>query len=62
MLDSRCPICSKPLTGKQSSACSNVCRAALSRRRRAEGQLEKNRRVRELLKAAARVLSGTEDD
>jgi predicted nucleic acid-binding Zn ribbon protein len=54
-----CPICNRPLTGRQTSACSDKCRAALSRRRRAEGQLEKNRRVRELLQAAVRVLSET---
>ncbi len=64
MLDStgpRCPICAKPLVGEQRSACSNVCRAALSRRRRAEGQSEKDRRVRELLEAALRVVGGTGD-
>ncbi len=54
-----CPICGKPLTGRQTSACSDKCRAALSRRKRADEQSEKDRRVRELLEAAVRVLSGT---
>jgi hypothetical protein len=34
------------------------CRAALSRRRRADEQSEKDRRVRELLEAAVRILAG----
>ncbi len=53
-----CPICGRPLTGRQTSACSNVCRAALSRRKRADAQSEKDRRVRELLEAALRVVGG----
>ena len=54
-----CPICGTPLKGRQTSACSDRCRAALSRRRRTEGQAEKERRVRELLEAAVRVLGGS---
>ncbi len=57
----RCPVCGKPLRPRQTSACSGPCRAALSRRRRAEGQSEKDRRVRELLEAALRVVCGTGD-
>ncbi len=56
-----CPICNRLLTGRQTSACSDKCRAALSRRRRAEGLCERDRRVCELLEAAVWVLSGTED-
>lgn len=52
-----CPICGVPLTGRQTSACSDRCRAAKSRRQRAEGQAERNRRVRELLEAAVRLVS-----
>jgi len=46
-----CPICGTPLTGRQ-KACSGKCRAALSRRRKAEGQAHRDRRVRELLERA----------
>ncbi len=53
-----CPVCGRPLTGRQTSACSDRCRAALSRRTRAEGQAERDRRVRELLEAAMRVVGG----
>lgn len=35
------------------------CRAALSRRRRAEDQVERDRRVLELIETALRVVSGT---
>ncbi len=32
--DRPCPVCKEPMTGRQSSACSGPCRAALSRRKR----------------------------
>ena len=51
-----CPVCGAPLQGRQTSACSDRCRAALSRRKRARAQSEKERRVRELLGEAMRVL------
>ncbi len=51
-----CPICSKPLTGKRVSACSDRCRAALSRVRRAQTQTEKERELRELAEAMLRRL------
>ncbi len=53
MLDSpgaQCPICGKPLTGNQTSACSNVCRAALSRRKHGD----RDTRLRELVKVLAK--------
>ncbi len=53
-----CSICGAALTGRQRSACSAKCRAALSRRTRAEGQAERDRRMRELLEAALRVVGG----
>ncbi len=52
-----CPICGRALSGRQWSACSDRCRAALSRRTRAENQIERDRRVRELLAAALRMLA-----
>jgi hypothetical protein len=57
--ESLCPICETPLRGPQRSACSPKCRAAKSRRRRAEERTEKDRRVREPLEATLRVVSGT---
>jgi endogenous inhibitor of DNA gyrase (YacG/DUF329 family) len=52
----RCPVCGRPLTGRQTSACSNRCRAAKSRRWIAEGRAQREQRVRDLLEAALRVL------
>jgi len=52
-----CPVCGHAMTGRRTSACSDKCRAALSRRTRAEQQAERDQRVRELLEAAVRVLS-----
>jgi predicted nucleic acid-binding Zn ribbon protein len=54
-----CPICGTPLCGRQKSACSDRCRAAKSRRRRAQAQSEGERRVQELLYSAMRELEWT---
>ncbi len=51
-----CPVCGEAMTGRKTSACSDRCRAAWSRRRRAEAQTERDRRVRELLEAAMRII------
>jgi len=52
-----CPVCSTARGGRLwKSACSARCRAALSRRRRAEAQSGRDRKVRELLKAALRMV------
>jgi predicted nucleic acid-binding Zn ribbon protein len=51
-----CPVCGQAMLGRRTSACSDRCRAALSRRTRAEQLAERDRRVRELLEAAVRVL------
>ena len=51
-----CPICGKLLTGHQRIARFDRYRAALSRQRKIEGQAERDRRIRELLEAAVRVL------
>jgi predicted nucleic acid-binding Zn ribbon protein len=53
-----CPVCGEAMTGRKTSACSDKCRAALSRRRRAEAHTERDRRVRELLEAGLRILGG----
>ncbi len=51
-----CPVCGEPMPGRRTSACSDKCRAAKSRRRRAASHTERDRRVRALLEAAMRVL------
>ncbi len=51
-----CPVCASPLTGRQRVACSDRCRAALSRRRKADALAERERRLRKLLEAALRFL------
>ncbi len=53
-----CPICGTPLRGRQTSACSDRCRSAKSRRKRSEALTERDQRVRGLLEAAMRVLAG----
>jgi predicted nucleic acid-binding Zn ribbon protein len=52
-----CPVCGQAMTGRKTSACSDRCRAALSRRKRTEGLTRRDRCVRELLEAALRVLT-----
>lgn len=44
-----CPICRKPLTGCQRSACSDRCRAAKSRRARIPVKAEELRNLRALV-------------
>jgi hypothetical protein len=51
-----CPVCGEAMTGRRTSACSDRCRAAKSRRQRIDAQTEREGRVRELLEAAVRVL------
>jgi predicted nucleic acid-binding Zn ribbon protein len=43
-----CPICGAALQGKQ-KACSGKCRAALSRRRKAEAETRREQRWRDLV-------------
>ena len=51
-----CPVCSEAITGWRTSACSDKCGAAKSRRTRSAQQPERDRRVRELLEAVVQVL------
>ncbi len=51
-------VCGEPMLGRRTSACSNRCRAAKSRRRRTEAQTERDQRVRDLLTAALREVEG----
>ena len=56
-----CPACGQARTGRKTSAYSDRCRAATSRRNRTEGQAEGDRRGRELLGAALRVRAWVEE-
>ena len=47
-----CPICDKALSGRQTSACSDKCRAARSRQERARKLTARDRSIRERLRAA----------
>jgi predicted nucleic acid-binding Zn ribbon protein len=67
VIDSRevipvCPICGKALTARQRSACSDRCRAALSRKQRAQALSERDQRLRALVTALARELDLTTRD
>jgi hypothetical protein len=51
-----CRMCERSLRGRQEHVCSGRCRAAWSRRRKAEAAAERNRQVRVLLTEALRLL------
>ncbi len=53
-----CGMCGAALTGNQQTACSDRCRANLSRRARAEKEAERDQQVRELLERALACLAG----
>jgi len=56
-----CPGCGGPLKGRQKT-CSGKCRAAVSRRKQAAAQAERERQIRELLQAALLLLDPGEED
>ncbi len=60
--DRPCPVCKGPMTGRQKSACSGRCRAALSRRKKAQAQEERERRIQGLLEEAVRLMAGGGED
>ena len=62
MVDCPCPVCKGPMTGRKISACSGKCRAALSRKRKAEALEERERRVQRLLQEAVRLLGGEAEE
>ena len=59
--DRRCPVCKGPMPEQKKSACSGPCRAALSRKKKAEAQEERDRRLRGLLGEAVSLLGKAED-
>ncbi len=52
--DRLCKSCGTPLTGRQEKSCSGRCRAALSRRMRAEAQEERDQRLQRRVETLAR--------
>ncbi len=48
----RCPVCGLPMTGRKTSACSDKCRAAKSRRRRVPLPVAEAKAIRARLTAA----------
>ena len=60
--DRRCETCGGALTGRQEKSCSGRCRAALSRKKKAQGQEERERRVQGLLEEAVRLMAGGGED
>ena len=51
-----CKSCGTPLTGRQEKSCSGRCRAALSRRMRAEAQDERDQRMRQAVELLQREI------
>ena len=47
-----CPVCGQPMTGRQTSACSDRCRATKSRRKRVPVPVGEYRDIRASLTAA----------
>ncbi len=60
--DHPCPVCKGPMAEQKESACSGRCRAALSRRMRAEAQEERERRMQALLRETLRLLKHEGED
>jgi len=53
-----CVVCGGPRGPRKRATCSDACRAALSRTRRVDAQLERDAEIRGLLEAALKRLSG----
>ncbi len=60
--DRRCPVCKGPMAEQKESACSGRCRAALSRRKKAQAQEERERRMQALLRETLRLLKHEGED
>jgi len=57
-----CPVCTGPMTGRQRSGCSGKCRAAVSRKKKAEAQESRDSRLRGLVTLLAKEAGLTPDD
>ncbi len=60
--DRPCPVCKGPMTARQKSACSGKCRAALSRKKKAEVQEERDQRLQRLVETLAREVGLNPED
>ncbi len=60
--DRPCPVCKRPMTGRQKSACSGKCRAVASRRRKAQAQEERDQRLQRLVETLAREVGLSPED
>lgn len=49
-----CPVCKRSMIGRQKSACSGKCRAALSRQKKTKAQNERDQRLQRLVEILAR--------
>ena len=59
MVGSRpCVVCGRPRDARKREACSDRCRAALSRQRKTEARQERDAEIRALLEAALEKLRG----
>jgi len=52
-----CPVCGEPMTGRKTSACSDRCRAAKSRRRRVPLSVDEAKAIRASLTTALEAVS-----
>ncbi len=55
--DHPCPVCKGPMAEQKESACSGRCRAEASRKRKAQAQDQRDRKVRRLLEEALGILT-----
>ncbi len=59
----RCETCGVPLTGQEGQkSCSNRCRAAISRRKRAQAQEDRDQRVQRLVELLAKEVGLRPED
>ena len=60
--DRRCPVCKGPMAEQKESACSGRCRAALSRKKKAQAQEERDQRLQRLVETLAREVGLSPED
>ncbi len=60
--DRPCPVCKGPMAEQKESACSGRCRAALSRKKKAQAQEERDQRLQRLVETLAREVGLSPED
>ena len=60
--DRRCQVCKGPMAEQKESACSGRCRAALSRRKKAQAQEERDQRLQRMVETLAREVGFRVED